>query len=143
MNSLPFAALLAAALAVTAPAAGAHDDATLDKQVAPNGGQLRMGGVHHFELVLAKTGPDSQMRPVVVHVTDHAGAAVSTRGASGRATILGGGAKVSVPLAPEGDNRMRGQARYAMGPDTKVVVTITLAGGQPAQARFTPGAGGR
>lgn len=133
-------AALLAALALAAPVAHAHDDATLDRQAAPNGGQLRMAGPYHLELVLAKTGSDAEARPVVVHVTDHAGAAVSTRGALGSATILAGGRKASVPLAPEGDSRMRGEARYTVGPDTKVVVTITLAGGQPAQARFTPGA---
>jgi hypothetical protein len=33
---------------------------------------------------------------------------------------------------------MKGVAKYAPTPDTKVVVSITLAGKQPEQARFTP-----
>jgi hypothetical protein len=45
-------ALAAAAMLLAAGAARAHDDATLDASAAPHGGQLRMAGIYHFELVL-------------------------------------------------------------------------------------------
>lgn len=110
----------------------AHTDAYLDTQKAPNGGQLRLAGAYHLELVVAK---ESQ---VVVHVTDHAGAKVSTVGAGGTATILAGKQKATVKLVPDGDNRLKGVGKYASTADMKVVVAITLAGRTAEQARFTP-----
>ena len=46
--------LVLAAAALFAAPAFAHDDATLDAMAAPHGGQLRMSGAYHLELVLAK-----------------------------------------------------------------------------------------
>lgn len=132
LHAFALAGLLAAA-----PAFG-HDDATLDKTAAPNGGQLRMAGPYHFELVVAPAAAQAKDAPVRVYVTDHAGTKVATAGAKGSVTILGGGAKVSLPLVPDGDNAMRGQGAYRSSADMKVIVSVTLAG-QPAQsARFTP-----
>lgn len=127
-----------AGLTFAAGAALAHDDAWLDTQKAPNGGQLRMAGPYHFELVLAKDSKEAKENPVVVYVTDHAGQKIPTAGAAGTATILAGKLKVAATLEPDGDNRMKGVARYASTPNTKVVVSITLAGKQPEQARFAP-----
>lgn len=125
-------------LVIAAGAAYAHDDAYLDTQKAPNGGQLRMAGPYHYELVLAKGGTEATENPVVVYVTDHAGQKVATGGAAGTATILAGKLKAAATLKPDGDNRLKGVAKYAATPDTKVVVSITLPGKQPEQARFTP-----
>jgi hypothetical protein len=49
-------------LTFAAGAALAHDDAYLDTQKAPNGGQLRMAGPYHYELVLAKDGKEASRR---------------------------------------------------------------------------------
>ncbi len=125
-------------LTFAAGAVLAHDDAYLDTQKAPNGGQLRMAGPYHYELVLAKDASETQESSVVVYVTDHAGAKIATAGAKGSATILSGKLKASTALQPDGDNRLKGTAKYVATPDTKVVVSITLAGKQPEQARFTP-----
>ena len=127
-----------AGLTFAAGAALAHDDAYLDTQKAPNGGQLRMAGPYHYELVLVKDAKEAQENPVVVSVSDHAGQKIPTAGAAGTATILAGKLKAAATLKPDGDNRMKGVAKYASTPDTKVVVSITLAGKQPEQARFTP-----
>ena len=127
-----------AGLTFAAGAALAHDDAYLDTQKAPNGGQLRMAGPYHYELVLVKDAKEAQENPVVVYVTDHAGQKIPTVGAAGTATILAGKLKAAATLKPDGDNRMKGVAKYASTPDTKAVVSITLAGKQPEQARFTP-----
>ena len=47
-------------------AAFAHDDMTLDAMKAPNGGQLRAVGIHHYELVVAKPGSKGDTLPVAV-----------------------------------------------------------------------------
>lgn len=125
-------------LTFAAGAALAHDDAYLDTQKAPHGGQLRMAGPYHYELVLAKDATATQESPIVVYVTDHAGAKIPTSGAKGAATILSGKLKATATLQPDGDNRLKGTAKYAAAPDTKVVVSVTLAGKPPEQARFAP-----
>lgn len=134
------AATLLAALVLATPftLVLAHDDATLDTIKAPNGGQLRMAGIYHFELVLVKNSREVKENPVLVFVTDHAGAKIATAGASGTATLLAGKLKASVTLVSDGDNRLKGVAKYASSADMKAVVAITMAGKQAEQARFTP-----
>ena len=104
---------LAVASLLAAGGALAHDDAHLDTQQAPHGGQLRMAGVYHFELVLDHSSPEPKDKPVLVYLTDHAGQKISAAG----------------------------MARYVAAPGTKAVVSVTLAGKAPEQARFTPLAG--
>lgn len=137
MKLAPLVAILAGITISVAPAFG-HDDAQLDKVKTPNGGQLRQAGPYHYELVTARDGTDAKESPVLVYVTDDGGKKVSTAGASGTATILSGRAKATAALVPDGDNRMKGAARYAPAPGMKVVVSVALPGKQPEQARFTP-----
>lgn len=118
--------------------AQAHDDAYLDGLTAPHGGQIRMAGAHHLELVLDKTAKGEQPAPVDVYVTDHAGTKQDTAGASATATLLSAGHKVTVPLKPAGDNRLSGRAPYAASTDLKAVVTVTMPGEDAQQARYTP-----
>jgi hypothetical protein len=122
----------------TGTAALAHSDDYLDTQKAPNGGQLRMAGIYHYELVVAKDSKEARENPVVVYVTDHAGAKIPTLGASGTVTLLSGKSKISVTLTPNGDNRLQGIGKYASTPDMKAVVSVTLAGKSAEPARFTP-----
>jgi hypothetical protein len=139
MKIAPWNAAILAGFALAAGAAFAHDDATLDKTPAPHGGQLRMAGPYHFELVVAKDAKASADSPLLVYVTDHSGQQkFATAGASGTATILSGKQKATLALSPDGDNRMKGMGKYAADPAMKVIVGITLAGKQAEQARFTP-----
>lgn len=128
----------ASALGLSSPALLAHTDEVLDTQKAPNGGQLRMAGVYHYELVVAKDSKEAKDNPVVVYVTDHAGTKAPTNGANGTATILAGKTKTTATLTPGGDNRLRGMANYLSTPDMKVVVSIAFPGKGAEQARFTP-----
>jgi hypothetical protein len=130
--------LFASALCAASFTAAAHSDDYLDTLTTPNGGQMRMAGAYHFELVVAKDSKDARENPVVVYVTDHADAAVPTVGASGTATLLVGKMKATVTLVPDGANRMKGTAKYASLSDMKAVVSVTLPGKAPEQARFTP-----
>lgn len=138
MKKALFLIAVAGALGLASPALLAHTDEVLDTQKAPNGGQLRMAGAYHYELVVVKDSKEAKDNPVIVYVTDHGGTKVPTGGASGTATILAGKAKVTVALTPDGDNRLKGVGKYATTPDMKAVVSITLAGKVAEQARFTP-----
>lgn len=130
--------LLATGLALAAVPALAHDDATLDAMATPNGGQLRMAGAWHLELVLARTATATQEQPVRLFLTDHAGQAQNAQGARASVTLLSGKDKVTVDLRPDGGNRLQGSARYTARPDLKAIVTLTVPGQEPVQARFTP-----
>lgn len=134
----PTSLMMAAGVAIglAAAQAFAHDDAYLATQNAPNGGQLRMAGPYHYELVTDRQASGSNESVVVVYVTDHAGAPVSTKGATGVATVLFGKERSAVRLAPDGDNRMKGVGRYASTPEVKVIVAITWPGAGTEQARF-------
>ena len=87
---------------------------------------------------VAKASNDATENPIVVFVTDRAGVKVSTVGASGTATILADKTKATLPLVPDGDNRLKGTTNFGATADMKVVVSIALAGKTKEQARFTP-----
>ncbi len=136
------ACALSAWLLATAPAAWAHDNATLDSIKSHNGGQVRAAGEYHLELLLAPPGTSAGAAQVVVLVTDHAGIKSAIAGATGSATILSGSKKTVVKLAPQG-GRMVGEGSYVSAPDTKVIVNLTLPGHPTVAARFTPGSSGQ
>lgn len=138
MKKALFLIAAASTFGLASPVLLAHTDDVLDTQKAPNGGQLRMAGIYHYELVVAKDSKEAKDNAVVVYVTDHAGTKVPTGGASGTATILAGKAKATATLAPDGDNRLKGMAKYLSAPDMKVVVSIAFPGKAAEQARFTP-----
>ena len=129
MKKTHFLTAIAFALAASASTVHAHDDAYLDTQKAPHGGQLRMAGLYHLELVLDNSSPAIADKPVVVYVTDHAGQKISTANATAKATVA---------LVPDGDNRLKGVGRFASTPDMKAVITLTAKGQPPETARFTP-----
>lgn len=129
MNAIK-AGLVLLALALSL-AAWAHTDEYLDTVKTPHGGQLRMAGALHYELVVSPNA-------ITVYVTDHADNKQVTKGAAGTATVLSGRTKASLKLEPAGDNLMKGTGKFDLDPDMKVVVSITMAGKQPEQARFTP-----
>jgi hypothetical protein len=135
-----FLSILAIAAVLMSVANGtfAHDDATLDKLVGPNGGQLRMAGAYHFELVVAKDSKEAKDNLVTVYLTDHGEKKVPAAGTTGTATILAAKSKITVALAPSGDNKLTGIGRYVSDPQMKVVVSVTFANAKVEQARFTP-----
>lgn len=116
---------------IFAQGAFAHTDEYLDTQTAPHGGQLRMAGAQHYELVV-------KPNDVTIYLTDHAGTKITSAGASGSATVLSGSGKAAITLTPAGDNLMKGAGKFALAPEMKVVVSISLPGQAAQQARFTP-----
>lgn len=109
----------------------AHSDEYLDGQPTPHGGQMRMAGLYHFELVV-KPGE------LTVYVTDHGDQPIATDGASGSATLLAGGQRSQIKLSPAGDNRLQGTGAFAMDEQMRAVLSIQFPGQGPEQARFTP-----
>lgn len=132
----PLALLILVAGVVTSPVLRAHGSDPNAK--GPNGGQLRQAGPYDYELVVPKDCQDIKESPLTVYVTVHDKDKAPTDGATGSATILAGKLKVTADLKADGDNRVKGSAKYACRPDMKVVVSIVLKGKTAEQARFTP-----
>lgn len=122
--------LLALGLALGA-GAGAHSDEHLAAVAAPHGGQLRMAGTLHLELVLE---PGS----VKVYLSDHAFQPVSADGATGSASVSRGGKRLEVPLRPAGGNLLAGKGAFATAPDTRVTVRVRLPDRKAESAEFAP-----
>ena len=99
--------------------------------IGPNGGQVRDAGKYHLELVIKDTS-------LTVYVTGSKDAKIATKGATGTATVLAGKSTSNVKLEPGSENVLAGNGSFQPVPDMKVVVSMTLPGQPPVQARFTP-----
>lgn len=129
--------LLVAGVAL-AGGALAHDDAGIDRQPGSHGGQQRVAGDYHVELVvppLGHAGPDSVL---TVYLADHDDRPMATAGATGRAAVVANRQRINVALEPAGDNVLRGSGRFVPEPDLVVVVSFGRPGEATQQARFTP-----
>jgi len=128
MSTVFFSALLTVSL----PAA-AHTEEYFDSRPAPHGGQMRMAGPYHLELV-------TKEQEIEVHVTDHTDNKISTEGAVARATVQIGkdGPKTTIKLEPAGDNLLKGTGDFTLTPETVFVVFIKLPQHEAESARFTP-----
>ena len=130
MNKTMAAVLLG--MAITLPT-WAHTDDYLDTLTTAHGGQLRMAGPYHLELV----AKDKEM---VLYVTDHGDNPVKTEGGTAKATIQIGKGKAgtTVKLEPAGENQMKGLGEFTLKPASVIVVFVKLAGDEAQSARFTP-----
>ena len=99
--------------------------------IGPNGGQVRDAGKYHLELTVKDTA-------LTVYVTGSKDAKIATKGATGTATVLAGKSTSNVKLEPGSENVLAGNGSFQPVPDMKVVVSVTLPGQPPVQARFTP-----
>ena len=130
MNKTRVAILLG--MAITLPT-WAHTDDYLDTLTTAHGGQLRMAGPYHLELV-------AKEKELVLYVTDHGDNPVKTEGGTAKATIQIGKGKAgtTVKLEPAGENQMKGLGEFTLKPESVIVVFVKLAGDEAQSARFTP-----
>jgi hypothetical protein len=126
--------LMGIALAAVVPApAWAHTAKYFDSHPAPHGGQKRMAGPYHIELV---TKPGE----VTVYLTTHAEKDVPTAGGEGKAVVHDASGKevATIRLAPAGDNIFKGKGNYQLDQDSTVVVFVKMPGQEAWAAEFTP-----
>ncbi len=108
----------------------AHSDEYLDSLNAPHGGQIRMSGGYHFELVASHDA-------VKVYVTDHAGTPIEVKSARGDIKILGAdGAEKIVVLNPGTGNMLEGLGEFDPNSPANALVTITFDGNEKHQTTF-------
>jgi len=132
MNKSMATVLLGAVLALAQPV-GAHTDDYLDTIATPHGGQLRMAGPYHLELV-------AKDKELILYVTDHGDNPISTDAGVGKATLQLGKAKArtTVKLEAAGDNVFKGRGDFSVKPQSVIVVFVKLPGQEAQSARFTP-----
>ncbi|MEQ1661691.1 MAG: hypothetical protein ABL877_03255 [Thiobacillus sp.] len=119
----------AALLACLAGNALAHTDSWFDTHATPNGGQVRMAGPYHLELM----PPGNE---VVVYVTDHGDTKIPTAGWNAHIITLTKGKKTRILLKPAGDNKLVGKARLQAG--AQAVLNVSPKAGEEYSARFKP-----
>lgn len=95
---------------------------------AEHGGMVAEAGAFQGELV-AKGGT------LTLYLTDH-GQPVATQGASARMTLLAGGQKTDLVLAPAGGNRLAATGAPMPGAGAKAVANVKLADGRSGALRF-------
>jgi hypothetical protein len=113
--------------------ASAHTEEFFDSRESPHGGQMRMTGPYHLELV-------AKDNEIMVYVMDHADKELSVNGGSGKATIQSGKTKTktSVKLEQAGDNILKGSGNFSITPETVVTVFVELPEQEAYAASFIP-----
>ena len=131
-NWIATSLLAIAGFGLAGTSAFAHTDEMLATMKAPHGGQLKMAGPYHLELV---------MKPGLaqVYVTDHGDKQIASQGGRGSVTVLSGGKKTVIKLAPAGGNLLQGKGSFEIKPDMKAVVSVMMPGQPAQQARYEPG----
>jgi len=122
--------VLSVTLALWLPA-WAHIDEYFDSVEAPHGGQLRMVGPYHLEIVVKD-------KEIALYVTDHADNKITTDGGLAKATIETGQTRTQIGLHPVGDNMLKGSGVFSVTPDTVIIVFIRLPDQDAQSVRFMP-----
>tara|TARA_B100000686_G_scaffold271064_1_gene287630 strand:- start:5864 stop:6373 length:510 start_codon:yes stop_codon:yes gene_type:complete len=130
MNKLR-AFILPFILLVFSPLAWSHTDKYFDSVAAPHGGQMRMAGPYHIEII-------AKDKEIALYITDHANVKVNVDKGIGKATIQTGKIKTTVKLQPKGSNLFRGEGDFIVTPETKIMVFVKLPEQDAQAARFTP-----
>ena len=116
----------------------AHDPATLDSLPSSHGGQVRMAGPFHIELVILGRESAQKDRLVLVYLQNHMFEDVSSRGLKGIARFLDGQRVTTVSLIPIDANSFSGKGAFDINPSVTAEVSITDNDGKVWSATYTP-----
>jgi hypothetical protein len=130
-------ALCLTAAAMAQPAY-AHSDDYLDTVPGAHGGQLRMGGAYHFELVVSPTATADKASVVKVYLTDHAGVVAKNSGMKAQLLLKTNGKPVLVKLTADGENVLQGSAAFTASPELQATLAVSFADNSSAQMNFQP-----
>ena len=102
-----------------------------NEYLGEHGGQLRMSGAYHFELVSAPG-------KLTVYVTDHAWQPVETTGASANAMVITDGKKTHIDLQVSGSNMFEGSGDFTLNEESTVHLKVSMPNGEAELATFQP-----
>ncbi len=127
---MPVRALIVLLSVVWVVGASAHTDEHFDRHPAPHGGQVRMAGPYHIELVAGEN-------QLTLYITDHADNPVQSAGGSAKAIVMTGKKRYVLVLAGVGDNKLEGTGEFKLGKPSHVTVIVKLPQTDSQLARFT------
>ncbi len=127
----PVATFFAVVVLMLSPHVWSHTDEYFDSVEAPHGGQMRMAGPYHLEIV-------AKDKEVVLYVTDHANSKINVEGGISKAIFQTGKTKTTVKLEPACENMFKATGDFLVAPETKIVVFVRLPGQEAQAARFAP-----
>ena len=117
-------------LAALCGSARAHTEEYFDNMQTAHGGQVRMAGPYHLELVV-------RGQEVTLYINDHADNPIATADGSAKMIIRSGRRnRAVVVLMPIGDNILRGKGEFRLGKSNDVSVLVALPGADPQRAQF-------
>jgi hypothetical protein len=120
---------LIAALAFASPALAQHKHSHSHAEKGPNGGPMEdVAGVHAELIVAGKT--------LTLNILDEDNKPLPTKGYSGSALIVAGGARETFTLAPSGESALKGDAKAAIAKGANITVTLKTATAKSGQAKF-------
>jgi hypothetical protein len=125
-------------LGMTLALAHAHDPATLDSLPSGHGGQVRMAGPFHIELVILGREAAEGNRLVLVYLQNHMFEDVSSGGLKGVVKFLDGQRVTTVSLVPIEANGFSGRGAFEVNPSVIAEVSITDKDGEVWSATYTP-----
>ena len=127
---MPVRALIVLLSVVWVAGASAHTDEHFDRHPAPHGGQVRMAGPYHIELVAGEN-------QLTLYITDHVDNPVQSAGGSAKAIVMTGKKRYVLVLAGVGDNKLEGTGEFTLGKPSRVTVIVKLPQTDSQLARFT------
>jgi hypothetical protein len=116
----------------------AHDPATLDSLPSRHGGQVRMAGPFHIELVILGQESAQRDRLVLVYLQNHMFEDVSSGGLKGSTKFFDGQHVSTVSLIPIDANGFSGKGTFDINPSVTAEVSITDKDGKVWSATYTP-----
>ena len=116
----------------------AHDPATLDSLPSVHGGQVRMAGPLHIELVILGRAAAQTERLVLVYLQNHMFEDVSSNGLKGIVRFLDGQRVTTVSLNPIEANGFSGRGAFDINPSVTAEISITDKDGQVWSATYSP-----
>lgn len=114
--------------------AHAHSNEYLDANpsLSVQGGQTRMAGPYHFELLTSE-------EQLTLYVTDHGGNPISVSGVSGEAIIINPDkSRSTIRFSEAGDNFLQGSGQFTLIETTDVWVSLSFPDQQVWKTKFTP-----
>jgi hypothetical protein len=115
----------------------AHDTATLDAIPSAHGGQVRMIGPYHVELVLERNVARTR-KPIWIFLQDHMFQPMPTAGLTATITIDEGSSSSAVTLRPDRPDSLFGIGTYSDEPALSAIVSIQDQARQAYTVTFTP-----